>query len=90
MALESLADFVRRSGRGHDLNQIYRAHRLQEKLAALLGDEVTVTLRGSEVRLWCANARLASLARLKRLAILASCHQTLGQAELKLSIRLRR
>lgn len=89
MVLESLADYVRRPGRGNQLNQIYRAHLLQEKISQLLGEGVTVTLRGTQVRLWCQSAQLVALANLKKTKILATCHQTLGQAELKLIIKLK-
>lgn len=89
MSLESLADYVRRPGRGSQLNQIYRAHLLQEKIVQLLGEGVTVTLRGVQVRLWCSSTQLVALANLKRMKILALCHQTLGQAEVKLVVKLK-
>ena len=89
MALESFGDFVRKPRQGNSFSQIYRAHLLQGKIAAILGDGVTVSLRGNQVRLWCDNAQLVTLATLKRTKILATCHQTLGTSELRLAIKLK-
>jgi len=89
MSLESLGDFVRKPRQGNNFNQIYRAHLLQGKLEELLGGGLTVTLKENQVRLWCDAHALAVLARLKKTKILAICHQTLGQADLKLVIKVK-
>jgi len=89
MALESLGDFVRKPQSGNSFSQIYRAHLLQEKMTELLGPGVTVTLRGQQVRLWCQSEALAVLARLKKTKILALCHRSLGQSDIRLVIKLK-
>ncbi|KKU42909.1 MAG: hypothetical protein UX60_C0043G0003 [Berkelbacteria bacterium GW2011_GWA2_46_7] len=90
MSLESLGSFIRQPNKENGFHRIYRAHLLQEKIVELLGAGVTVTLKGGNVRLWCANEQLAVLARLKKTRLLAQCHQTLGQADIKLSIKMKR
>ncbi|MCR4277987.1 MAG: hypothetical protein NUV80_04905 [Candidatus Berkelbacteria bacterium] len=89
MSLESLSSYIRQPNKENSFHRIYRAHLLQEKLVELLGVGVTVTIKGTIIRLWCANEQLAVLARLKKTRLLAQCHQTLGQAELKLTIRVK-
>ena len=89
MTLESLGSFIRQPDKENSFHRIYRAHLLQEKMVELLGAGVTVTLRGANVHLWCDNEKLAVLARLKKTRLIAQCHQTLGQAELKLSIKVK-
>jgi len=89
MSLESLGSIIRQPNKDNNLNRIYRAHLLQEKLVELLGVGVTVTIRDDVVRLWCNNEALAVLARLKKTRILAVCHQTLGQSSLKLTIKIK-
>ena len=89
MTLESLGNFIRQPNKENSFHRIYRAHLFQEKLVELLGTGVTVTIKGTNVRLWCASEQLAVLARLKKTRLLAQCHQTLGQKELKLSIKVK-
>lgn len=89
MSLESLSSYIRQPNKENSFHRIYRAHLLQEKLVELLGVGVTVTIKGANVRLWCSNEQLAVLARLKKTRLLAQCHQTLGQADIKLSIRVK-
>ena len=90
MSLESLGSFIRQPNNENSFHRIYRAHLLQEKMVELLGVGVTVTLKGGNVRLWCANEQLAVLARLKKTRLLTQCHKTLGQADIKLSIKMKR
>ncbi len=90
MTLESLGNFIRESDKKNSFHRIYRAHLLQEKIIELLGAGVTVTIRETNIKLWCASEQLAVLARLKKTRLLALCHQTLGQAELKLLIKVKR
>lgn len=90
MSLESLSSYIRQPNKENSFHRIYRAHLLQEKLVELLGAGVTVTIKENNIRLWCDSEQLAVLARLKKTRLLAQCHQTLGQAELKLSIRVKR
>lgn len=89
MSLESLSSYIRRPDKENSFHRIYRAHLLQEKVVELLGVGVTVTIKGVNVRLWCDSEQLAVLARLKKTRILAQCHKTLGQADLRLSIRVK-
>lgn len=89
MSLESLGSFIRQPGKENSFHKIYRAHLLQEKMVELLGAGVTVTIKGNNVRLWCDSEQLAVLARLKKTRLIAQCHQTLGQKELKLSIKVK-
>ena len=90
MTLESLGSFIRQPNKENSFHRIYRAHLLQEKLVELLGMGVTVTIKGSNIRLWCDSEQLAVLARLKKTRLLAQCHQTLGQADIKLTIKVKR
>lgn len=90
MSLESLGNFIRQPNKENSFHRIYRAHLLQEKMAELLGTGVTVTIKGNNVRLWCDSEQLAVLARLKKTRLIAQCHQTLGQADIKLSIKVKR
>lgn len=89
MSLESLSSYIRRPDKENSFHRIYRAHLLQEKMVELLGTGVTVTIKGSNVKLWCESEQLAVLAKLKKTRLLAQCHQTLGQSELRLSIRVK-
>lgn len=89
MSLESLGSFIRQPRKGNGFHRIYRAHILQGKITEMLGSGVTVTLRGSTVRLHCDSEQLAVLVRLKKTRLLALCHKTLGQAELKLTVKVR-
>jgi len=89
MSLESLSSYIRQPNKENSFHRIYRAHLLQEKIAELLGTGVTVTIRGTNVKLWCESEQLAVLAKLKKTRILAQCHKTLGQADLRLSIRVK-
>lgn len=89
MTLESLGNVIRGSSKANSLNRIYRAQLLQKKLTEILGKGVTVTLRGSVVRLRCDSEQLAVLARLKKTRLLALCHRTLSQTEIKLIIRVK-
>lgn len=90
MSLESLSSYIRQPNKENSFHRIYRAHLLQEKIVELLGTGVTVTTRGSNVKLWCESEQLAVLAKLKKTRLLAQCHQTLGQADIKLTIRVKR
>ncbi|MDP3993248.1 MAG: hypothetical protein Q8Q05_03515 [bacterium] len=90
MTLESLGSFIRQPNKENSFHRIYRAHLLQEKIVELLGVGVTVTIKGANVRLWCASEQLAVLARLKKTRLLAQCHQTLGQKEVRLVIKVKR
>ena len=90
MTLESLGNYIRQPNKENSFHRIYRAHLLQEKIAELLGAGATVTLKEKNVRLWCDSESLAVLARFKKTRLLALCHKTLGQAELKLTIKVRR
>ncbi|MDO8650098.1 MAG: hypothetical protein Q7K33_02190 [Candidatus Berkelbacteria bacterium] len=89
MSLESLGSFIRQPNKENTFHRIYRAHLLQEKIVELLGTGVTVTIKGENVRLWCASEQLAVLARLKKTRLLAQCHKTLGQGDLRLSIKVK-
>lgn len=89
MSLESLSSYIRQPNKENSFHRIYRAHLLQEKMVELLGAGVTVTIKGSNVKLWCESGQLVVLARLKKTRILAQCHQTLGQSEVRLSIKVR-